>query len=85
MSRRLPRTALADRHALEIRSASAGYRTIMGQLARWDARNQRTADWQNEVGRRNPNPRVGRSVGITLAGMVADHDLIAQRTSVLDG
>lgn len=41
----------------------------MGLLERWDERNQRTAEWQQEIGRRHPNPRLGRAVATTLIGM----------------
>jgi hypothetical protein len=41
----------------------------MGLLERSDQRNQRTADWQNELGRRNPSPKYGRSVGAVFVGM----------------
>jgi hypothetical protein len=41
----------------------------MGMLERWDRRNQRSAEWQNEVGRPNPNPRYGRTIGVVFVGM----------------
>lgn len=41
----------------------------MGLLERWDERNQRAAEWQQEIGRRHPNPPLGRAVATTLIGM----------------
>ena len=38
----------------------------MGLLERWGERKQRTAEWHNEVRRRNPNPRYGRTAGICI-------------------
>ncbi len=42
----------------------------MGLLERWDERNQRTAEWQQEVGRRNPHPPIGRTVRVGLLVLV---------------
>lgn len=57
----------------------------MGLLGRWDERNQRTAEWQNELGRRHPNPdlRIGRTVGSSLAGMAVLSALGALVTPVI--